>query len=78
MVIHPDCDIRLLVKAVVERAQFEAKRGNDEAREWLLIDGAEWLDMAFDIHPDHTRQWIDRNFKPRRQKAAGSMSLAIS
>lgn len=78
MVIHPDCDIRPLVTAVVERAKEEAARGDDQAREWLLLDGAEWLDMVFDIHPDHTRQWINSNFKPEAIRRAARLPVQFA
>jgi hypothetical protein len=51
-VIHPDCDIRLLVFAVVEDAKRCAARGDRKARKWLMTEGAAWMDVLTNIHPD--------------------------
>lgn len=69
IVISPDCDISLLVVAVVMDAKRQAAKGDRDARQWLKTEGAEWIDAILDIHPDHFQKWArSTRYKPARRK----------
>jgi hypothetical protein len=67
--INRDYSINPLVIAVFEHAVREGRKGDRAARKWLYSEGVLWIDAVLDIHPDHTRQYLDRIFESRTKQA---------
>jgi hypothetical protein len=66
--INPNYSIKPLVIACWKDAERQARKGDRSARRWLYSQGVLWLDIVLNIHPDHTRRYLDRVLK-RRKKA---------
>jgi hypothetical protein len=66
--INQNYSINPLVIAVFEHAVREALKGDKPSRRWLYSEGVLWIDAVLDIHPDHTRQYLDRIFNHRTKQ----------
>lgn len=70
--INPDNDIaeqgiKALAAAVVIQAAREAKKGDPDARAWLMYDGLTWCEaVGYDLHPDTVKKWLKHPKIPAR------------
>lgn len=65
--INPEYPINALVMALWDDAVRLAVKGDPDARRWLYDEGVLMIDIIKDIHPDHTRRYLDRLFRQRRK-----------
>jgi hypothetical protein len=61
--IAPEYSIKHLVVAAFEHAVREARKGDNDVREWIYAEGVLWLDIVLDIHAGHVPRWLDRQLK---------------
>ena len=56
--------------AILARAVEDTRKGSEEARAWLIEEGAAWLPaLGFDLHPDRLLAWLEAGCPRRRGRS---------
>jgi hypothetical protein len=72
MEINPAYNIAPLVVATIQHAARQAHAGNAQAKQWILDEGALWMDaLGVYLPPEQLEAWVSRGCPLPKAMQAG-------